>query len=211
MAKSRYRHLDLREALIDTAEALVRELGVNGWSVRETSSRIGVDPGAAYYHFASRDGLARAVSERVFARLAVRLRRAAARAGDEAAGVGPERLVAVGRSYVRWAVEDPAVARLAFGVGVGVTDSETTGTIDSFHPRDVFAAELDRLVEAGGLAAAARPGAELVVWAAVHGLAILLIDGLIRLDGPEAAEAEAERLVRAVLTGLAREPEPAPL
>lgn len=53
---------------------------------------------------------------------------------------------------------------------------------------------------AGGLTASARPGAEFVVWAAVHGLATLLADGLIRLDSQRAVDREAERLVRAVLT-----------
>jgi hypothetical protein len=48
-------------------------------------------------------------------------------------------------------------------------------------------------------------GAEFVVWAAVHGVAILLLDGLIRLDSQKAVDREVERVVRAVVAGLAQE------
>jgi len=74
----------------------------------------------------------------------------------------------------------------------------------------VLVAELDRLVDAGGLPAVARPGAEFIVWPAVHGLATLLIDGLVHFDSERAVDREVERLVRAVLTGLAHETPPSP-
>jgi len=201
MAERRYHHGDLRTALLDAAEALIRERGLDGWSLREASIRIGVSPSAAYHHFDSRDGLVCALSERVLARLGERLGRAAGRAR----GGRQQRLIAVGRSYVHWAMDDPAVARLVFGAGH--TERETPL---SPHPHDVLVAELDRLVQAGELPAAARPGAEFIVWAALHGLATLLADGLIRLDSQRAVGREVERLVQAVLTGLAQEPAPSP-
>ena len=201
MAERRYHHGDLRTALLDAAEALVRERGLDGWSLREASIRVGVSPSAAYHHFDSRDGLVRALSGRLLARLGERLGRAAGRAR----GGRQQRLIAVGRSYVQWAVNDPAVARLVFGAGRTEREAPV-----SPHPHDVLVAELDRLVDAGGLPASARPGAEFIVWAAVHGLATLLADGLIRLDGQRAVGREVERLVQAVLTGLAQETVPSP-
>lgn len=193
MAKGRYHHGDLRGALLDAAEALVRERGADGWSLREASARVGVSPSAAYHHFASRDALVSALSARVIARSGELLRDAAA----QASGDPQQPLVAFGAAYVRWALDDPAVARLVFS-------ARHTGSVISPHPHDVLAAELDRL----GLDAAARPGAEFVVWAAVHGLTTLLLDGLVRLDDEHAVAREAERVVRAVLTGLARETSP---
>jgi AcrR family transcriptional regulator len=200
MARERYHHGDLREALLDAAEALVRERGSEGWSLREASVRIGVSPSAAYHHFASRDALVRALSDRVVARLGERMGRAAARARG---GARP-RLVAAARDYVRWAIEEPAIAGLAFAA-----HRAEPGPPVSPHPHDVFAAELDRLAGEGGLPATARPGAEIVVWSAMHGLATLLADGLIRLDGPRAIDRQADRLIGAVLTGLEHEPGPA--
>jgi hypothetical protein len=58
-------------------------------------------------------------------------------------------------------------------------------------PHDVLAAELDRLADAGGLPASARPGAEFVIWVAMHGLAVLTADGLVRPDSPQAIDREA--------------------
>ncbi|MFE3588489.1 TetR/AcrR family transcriptional regulator [Streptomyces niveus] len=218
MARRNYHHGELRAALLDAAEALVRERGADGWSLREASARVGVSSSAAYHHFASRDALVRALRQRVLGELGERLIQEVGRtAGAEAGADHQRRLVAVGRTYVQWAVEDPSVARLAFGAGAPATDGPASGpasdsTPDAAtppHPHDVLDAELDRLVEVGGLPAAARPGADFVVWAAVHGLATLLVDGLARLDDPRAVAREAERVVRAVLTGLTHEAVPA--
>ena len=91
-----YHHGDLPNALLDAAEALIRERGSETWSLREVSSRLGVSPSAAYHHFASRDALIGALSARVFAALGSRLQRAAA----EARGDHQARLIALGSSYV---------------------------------------------------------------------------------------------------------------
>ena len=198
MDRDRYHHGDLRSTLLDGAEALVRERDVESWSLREASARIGVSPSAAYHHFASRDALLSALSQRVMVQLAARLSSAV----DGVDGGPRQRLIAYGVSYVRWAFDDPAVARLAFRGG------RTVDIVISPHPRDVLVVELDRLVADGGLAASARPGAEFVFWAAVHGLAVLLIDGLLHLEDRQAVDAEAERVAGAVLAGLAQETVP---
>jgi len=201
MAGRPYHHGDLRNALLDAAEALIRERGADGWSLREITARVGVAPSAAYHHYDSRDALVRALADRVIARVGERLSAAATAAHDD-----PQQpLIAVGREYVRWAVEDPAVARVAFAAG-----RTEPATRISPHPHDVLAAELDRLADAGGLPASARPGAEFVIWAAMHGLAVLVADDLVRLDTPHAIDRQAERVLGAVLTGLAAEPPPFP-
>ncbi|WP_020666537.1 TetR/AcrR family transcriptional regulator [Amycolatopsis nigrescens] len=202
MARRSYHHGDLRGALLEAAESLVRERGVDGWSLREVSARIGVSPSAAYHHFDSRDALVRTLSAVVLARLGERLARVAGRAREQRADP-QQRLIAVGRGYVRWALEDPSVASLAFNQAPEHRDGPETPL--SPHPHDVLVTELDRLVDAGGLTASARPGAEFILWAALHGLATLLGDGLMRFDSARAVDREAERLVRAVLTGLAAE------
>lgn len=201
MAGRPYHHGDLRNALLDAAEALIAERGADGWSLREASARVGVSPSAAYHHFDSRDALVRTLADRVIARVGERLSHAAATADG-----GPQQpLIAIGREYVRWAVEDPAVARVAFAAG-----RTEPATRISPHPHEVLAAELDRLAGAGALPTSARPGAEFVIWAAMHGLAVLVADGLVRLDSPQAIDREAERVLGAVLTGLAAEPPPFP-
>ncbi|MFF1279114.1 TetR/AcrR family transcriptional regulator [Streptomyces marokkonensis] len=199
MVRKRYHHGELRRVLLDAAEELVRERGEMGWSLREASAQVGVSPSAAYHHFASRDALMHALSERVLAQLGTRMSAAAA----ETAGPDVDDLrgiLAAGRAYVRWITNDPAVARLAFGFrarGYEVACSP--------HPQDVIEAELDRLVDAGVLSKAARDGAGCTVWAAVHGLGTLLADKLVSLADTEVADLHTERLLRAVLAGLALE------
>ncbi|MFJ9643733.1 TetR/AcrR family transcriptional regulator [Streptomyces sp. NPDC004244] len=200
MAKERYHHGDLRGALLDAAETLVRERGVDGWSLREASNQVGVSPSAAYHHFSSRDALVHALSERVLARLGEHL----AAAVHAASAQGPGRLAAYGRGYVGWAVDDPAVARLVFRGG----STEHRRSAVPPHPHDVLAAELDRLADAGRLPASARPGADFVLWSAIHGLTVLLIDGLVHIDSREDVDRQAERLVHATLEGLRREAAP---
>lgn len=202
MAERSYHHGDLRGALLDAAESLVRERGVDGWSLREVSARVGVSPSAAYHHFDSRDALVRTLSGLVLARLGESMRRAAGSARGQR-GDPQQRLIAVGRGYVRWTLRDPSVARLVFGAHP--RESETP---ISPHPHDVLTAELDRLVDVGALTPAVRPGAEFTVWAALHGLATLLGHGLMCLDDARAVDRQTERLIRAVLTGLGHERTP---
>ncbi|MFD3483244.1 hypothetical protein [Streptomyces sp. NPDC058665] len=96
------------------------------------------------------------------------------------------------------------LGRPVFGAGVSGSGHEI-----SPHPHEVLDQELDRLTETGGLPASSRPGADFVLWAAIHGLATLLIDGLARVDdSPGAVAREAERVVRVVLDGLTREAVP---
>lgn len=203
VAKGRYHHGDLHSALLDAAEALVRERGTDGWSLREASAQVGVSPSAAYHHFASRDALVRALSERTLAWLGEHLRQECEQAPDQR-NDPQQRLIALGRGYVSWALEDPAVARLVLrGRATGPHASIST------HPHDVLTAELDRLAEAGALPASARPGAEFVLWAAIHGLAVLLADGLVHIEGSRAVDLQTERVVRSALNGLAQETSPA--
>jgi AcrR family transcriptional regulator len=190
-----YHHGDLPHALLDAAETLIRERG-KVWSLREVSSRVGVSPSAAYHHFASRDVLIGALSARAFTELGARLQQAAA----DATGDHQARLIALGSSYVNWALEDPAVFRLAFGAG----RIEPVTPINP-HPHDVLVDELDRLVDSGDLPPSSRPGAETAIWAAVHGLATLLSDGIIEFGDPEAVDQMTERLIRATLIGLSQE------
>ena len=96
------------------------------------------------------------------------------------------RLRAQGRGYVRFAQAEPGLFRAAFNRG-----APTAETSESFA---LLTEALDGLVASGAMAPARRPGAETWVWATVHGLAELLIEGgpLSRLGKAKRA-AEIER------------------
>ena len=66
---------------------------------------------------------------------------------------------------------------------------------------------LDELVAVGWLAPADRPGAEAGPWAAVHGLALLLVDGPLKDLTPAEREDAIERTLELMTRGLATGPE----
>ena len=69
-------------------------------------------------------------------------------------------------------------------------------------PYGVLTAVLDELVEAGVLPAERRPGADVTCWAAVHGFAVLSLEGPLR-DLPDAErDAQLEGLLDRVARGL---------
>lgn len=165
-----YHHGNLREALIDAAEALLAEGGIAELSLRAAARRSGVSQAAPYAHFSGKQALLAAVGTRGFNRLTEYLHRA-----ERAGGGAAERIRRLGRAYVAFALDDPMLFRLMFGPELCATDDAELerAAIASYAP-----------IQAAVTAEAARVGADdaaadasLAAWALVHGLAMLIVDG----------------------------------
>jgi AcrR family transcriptional regulator len=114
------------------------------------------------------------------------------------------RFRAVGVGYLRFAMDEPGLFRAAFAVPVDLSRaaSPDAAGASGLTPFQLLSEALDAMVDAGVMAAEQRPGAELLAWSAVHGLAMLALDGPLR-DLPPGAVAElAPRLVSMVDLGL---------
>ncbi|MCC3650788.1 MULTISPECIES: TetR/AcrR family transcriptional regulator [Streptomyces] len=213
--KTGYHHGDLRNALIGAAVELAVEGGPERVVLREAARRVGVSPTAAYRHFSGHGDLLWQVKARGQQALAAFMLEAVREVppfpdpGEEA----ERRLAAIGRGYVRFAVENPGLYRTAFrripadapgadGVRAAFTGSAPPGDEPRYSAFRVLTDTLDAAVAAGRMAPAARPGAEIAAWSAVHGLAQLLLDG--PLSGLPAGQWEAltDRTVRMVVAGL---------
>ena len=70
------------------------------------------------------------------------------------------------------------------------------------NPFQLLGVALDRMVEAGVLSAERRSGAEFLAWSAVHGLAMLIIDGPLRNLPRAQTDALGRRVVEMVENGL---------
>lgn len=204
-ARSTYRHGDLRRALLDAGIQLARGGGPDAVVLREATRRAGVVPNAAYRHFAGRPALLQAVRAAALSALAVamegelaKLRRG--RRADRARA----RLRAVGAGYLRFAQAETGLFRTAFSVPddvEGDVDPAKAGE-SGLNPFQLLGAALDGLVEAGVLPPERRPGAEYLAWSAVHGLALLVIDGPLRKLGDAQTAALGNRLLEMVEKGL---------
>lgn len=193
-----YRHGDLRRALLAAGTELARGGGPDAVVLRAATRQVGVAPNAAYRHFADHRALLRAVSQAAMAGLAVAMEGelATVPSGGKSA-TARARLRAVGTGYLRFAQDEPGLFRTAFSVPDDLRDSaaaESAGA-SGLTPFQLLAAALDGLVAAGVLPRHRRPGAELLAWSAVHGLAMLVIDGPLRgLDDTQRRAAAGQLL-----------------
>ncbi len=216
--RSTYRHGDLRRALIAAGIELARAGGPQAVVLREATRRAGVVPNAAYRHFESRLDLLAAVRSAALARVAVAMEKEFDRARrrmrtthstDDDRRVARESLRAVGIGYLRFAHDEPELFRTAFTsaaandapMGHRSIDPERAGP-SGRNPFQLLGDALDRYVEAGLLAPERRPGAEYLAWSAVHGLAMLALDGPLRGTPRRQIDALGERVVEMVERGL---------
>ncbi len=194
-----YHHGDLAEALVGAAVALIGEVGPRGFSMSQACRAAAVSPSALYRHFASKEALLAEVARRGFVGLAAACDPGTAGPLPSAAAAA-DHLVTLGRAYVRYAVEHPAVFRAMFGSGIdkaafaGLTAAAAAAEA-GLH------AEADRARAAGAIAGDAA-GAAVSLWSVAHGLAMLRVDDVRAGHGlTDAAETAA---LRAVVAGLGR-------
>lgn len=188
-----YHHGALREALIDAAESILEERGVEGFSLREAARRAGVSPAAPGHHFGDARGLLTAVATRAFRDFGDALE-----AGDVGA-TRMERLRGIGMAYVRFALANRARFQLMWRKSM--LDREDTAFCEA---GDRAFDILDRIARGDG----AGEGPDLTVmapsiagWSIVHGFVELALSGAFG-TGPEELEAATERLLPRVLDHL---------
>jgi AcrR family transcriptional regulator len=198
-----YHHGDLHRAIVSAALEILSETQSLEFSLRELARRAGVSHNAPYKHFADKRELLAAVSAAGFEALTKRM-------GREITGHGNARaqLFAALRAYIRHGVENPALYRLMFGGYLSASDNGRPAI-------ERAAAEKTKALLAGaiidgalGRAVPNTPrnegkidGAILACWSLVHGLTLLLADGIV---GPRKKSDElGDNLVQGMLDGLA--------
>jgi AcrR family transcriptional regulator len=202
-ARHSYHHGDLRRVLLEAGIELAREGGPEAVVLREATRRAGVVPNAAYRHFTSRDALLQAVRAAALAALAVVMEKELARARRQP-DVARASLRAIGVAYLRFAAREPGLFRTAFSVAA---DPETAGDPgwagrSGMNPFQLLGAALDQMVQAGALPPERRPGAEYLAWSAVHGLAMLVLEGPLRRMTRKQIQEIGQRVVAMVEKGL---------
>lgn len=189
------------DRLVATARAMLDEQGLDGLTLREIARRAGVSHGAPRRHFPTLASLLAAVVADGFRGLMASVDR---HVGDTEGGLA--RLAAAGRGYVDFAVSNHGVFAVMFRPELFDRDDAEC--------MDVALASFGQLA---GIVAEAQaedfhPDADTtqlasVVWSAMHGLAVLWIDGGGSMPGagPDAGLDHFVALSHTILFG----PEPA--
>ncbi len=181
-----YHHGDLAAALRDAARAILAEEGLAALSLRSVARRAGVSHAAPYRHYASREALLADVAAEGLTQLRAELAQAAGAPCDPA-----DRIVRIGGAYLRFAARHEGLFRLMLGSELP-NRGDFPGLAEATHAigEDIGNALGDT---AGGLA----------VWAAVHGLALLILENVIDLGQKQAglavAPSRAEILLRSLV------------
>lgn len=185
-SEKRYHHGDLGPSLRLAALAILEEEGLQALSLRSVARRAGVSHAAPYRHYASREALLADVACEGMAQLRAELAQAGSTPGDRA-----DRIVRLGGAYLRFASRHEGLLRLMFGSELP-NRSEFPGVTEATA---LIGEEIGRALgdAAGGLA----------VWAAMHGLAMLILDDVIDLGQKQAglavAPSRAEILLRSLV------------
>jgi AcrR family transcriptional regulator len=189
--RASYHHGDLPNALTEAATEMARAGGPDAVVLRAAAREAGVSAAAAYRHFADHGELLQAVRKRALDALAASMRDRL-QAGEPLADPAAESLRkfrALGAAYLDFALRDSGLFRTAF-CRPGKTMHEGLAAISAHGPYALLSGVLDEMVERGVLGGDRRQGAEIAVWAAVHGLATLLLDGpLVSLADDDRARA----------------------
>ena len=189
-SKATYHHGDLRAECVRAAMELLEERGETALSLRAVARRAGVSPAAPYRHYADREALVSAVAAVGYRELAERL--AAAHPSPSTA----DELASVAIAYVQFALERPALFRIMFSEPCDRDNDERVAAtaavslyVRGIVERSFPAADADALATA--------------IWALVHGLAFLHLDG--KLNGtPSVVADRVSGAIQALLAATGR-------
>ncbi|MEV7565741.1 TetR/AcrR family transcriptional regulator [Streptomyces tanashiensis] len=170
---STYHHGDLRAACVRAARELLEEDGSAALSLRAVARRAGVSATAPYRHYADREALVSAVAAEGYRELAEHLSAA------HPAPSTPDDLAAVAVAYVRFALEHPALFRAMFAEPCDPTSEERVAATEA------ISAYVRNIVRDAFPGADDTDALSTTVWALVHGLAFLHLDGKLDASTPE--------------------------
>lgn len=187
---NRYHHGDLSRALLQEALRTIQRGGVEALTLRRVGEKLGVSRTALYRHFSDKSALLAAVAREGFRTLRLQLLEVWQKHGG-----GWEGFDAMGAAYVQFAVDHPSHYRVMFG-----------GYVDAAGLRDpelmqegagAFQGLVDAIqsLQQQGLV---RPDPPLQlaqhIWASVHGIAMLAIDGQLKQPVADVGRFANERI-----------------
>ena len=192
-SRKSYHHGDLRNALLKAALDLVRDRRSTHFTLHDVSERVGVTQSAIYRHFADLDDLLSTLCRNGFDAFAEVQRQATAGNSDPW-----QRLRALVRAHLRFAISNPDYFRIMFDSGLANRPENIA------RGQPTFQLLVDTIAEIDGTAEHAFERA-VAIWAAGHGLAALMLSGQLGgiLNMPDRAARLEETVTALIEHGLA--------
>jgi len=168
-----YHHGDLKAALVDAVEQVVRQRGAGRVSLRAVARQVGVTHAASAHHFENKAGLLTAFATQGYAQLAAAVLEAIEDAKPED---GPAVLEAVGRGYVTFALANPGRFEVMFRLELlNRDDPDFVAASDAAYA--LLMSTVARCKAEGFLGSRDPEVVAVSAWSMVHGLAALWISG----------------------------------
>jgi AcrR family transcriptional regulator len=194
--RDRYHHGDLRRALLDEALRTIQQDGVGALTLRPIGLRLGVSRTALYRHFTDKRALLAAVATEGFRLLTERLL-------DAWKAGGVRGFNAMGVAYIRFAMANPSHYRVMFG---GFVDDRPRDEDLTRESTTAFQALVDAIVALQKEGAVRKDDPLRLaqfIWAAVHGVSMLIIDGQLAHQRAQIDDV-IQFAVERISTGVAR-------
>ncbi|MBC9251241.1 TetR family transcriptional regulator [Pseudomonas alcaligenes] len=172
-ARDTYHVGNLAPQLLEAARQMLEEVGPTKLSLRAVSERVGVSSTAAYHHYANRAELVGQLAAQGFRELGVALRK------EDQGNAGLQKLRDASLAYFSFARANPALYQLMFGPELGGNEMP----LEYREARDEAFGELRRIIaEILGqpMDSADVRRAALAGWSYTHGLASLVIHGVLQ-------------------------------
>jgi AcrR family transcriptional regulator len=188
---------DLRQNVLQASLALIEEGGLDRLSMREVARKAGVSHQAPYHYFGDREAILAALAGEGFSRLGQLLARAAADAGEPGDAV-----VAMGKAYVDFAIRHPPYFQVMFRADAVPLDRYPEARKQENEAFGKLVEEIDKAFT--GQAPEERRKIAVAVWAMVHGLATLILEGSLarKVGVPKLRQKQLAHEVIATFAGL---------
>ena len=160
--------IDLRDACVLAAHAVIAAQGVEKLSMRDVARKLGVSHQAPYKHYPSRDHLLSEVIRRCFQGFAQAL-------NGRPRFVEPiQDMRSLGAQYLTYALEHPLEYRLMFGTPWPPVEAHPELVLDAQHAFNVLRSALTPLYPVKKVDPDKIDSDALFVWSSMHGLATIL-------------------------------------
>ena len=174
--KPSYHHGDLRITLLNAANVLLKETGIEGLSLRKLADKVGVSRTAPYHHFKDKNQLLCAIAEKGF----VQWQQDAANIFNQTELSPKEKYRQFFHGYISYAADNPELYDLMFGRTIWKQNSATSELRNAAYPSFHHQVKMTKKWQEQGLMPSGEDTLRLsqVTWGTMHGIARLLIDGI---------------------------------